>query len=98
MEGGFDRVRVDVAGEIVEISWNERDAVLNQLAYVAGSHSVRERFEAVGASRSINLNPQQRARLREALDDWDRGNLPPDGISRLRDALVSADPFGGKAA
>jgi hypothetical protein len=93
----LDRVRVQVDGDIIEISWAERDALLNHLAYVAGSQSVRGRFEAVGASgsRAVDLTPDDRWRLRVALDDWDRDMLKSDGISRLRDALVRADPSGG---
>jgi hypothetical protein len=91
----LDRVPVDVDGEIVEISWDERDALLNHLAYVAGSHSVRDRFAVVGATRPVDLTPDDRWRLRVALEAWDRDMLASDGISRLRDALVRADPSGG---
>jgi hypothetical protein len=93
--GRADRVPVDVDGEIVEISWDERAALLNQLAYVAGSQTVRDRFATVGPNRPVDLTPDDRWRLRIALEDWDRGMLKSDGISHLRDALVRADPFGG---
>jgi hypothetical protein len=91
----LDRVLIDADVEIVEISWAERDALLNQLAYVPGTQSVRKRFQVVGASRPVDLTPEDRWRLRDALENWDREALRPDGISRLRDALVRADPRGG---
>src|SRR5690242_3424099 len=90
-----DRVPVDVDGEIVEISWDERAALLNHLAYVAGSQDVRGRFATVGATSPVALTPDDRWRLRKALEGWDRDMLESDGISHLRDALVRADPFGG---
>jgi len=51
MEAGrLDRVRIDVAGEIVEISSGDRDVLLEELAWAAGTKEVRVKFEAVGAS------------------------------------------------
>ncbi|HEY8777380.1 MAG TPA: hypothetical protein VIM33_13015 [Gaiellaceae bacterium] len=92
MEAGrLDRVRVDVAGEIVEISWDERDVLLEELAFAADTKSIRVKFEAVGASRPVELDAEQRARLRTALDDWGSDRLQPDGIARLHAALVRAD-------
>ena len=93
MEAGrLDRVRVDVAGEIVEITWDERDVLLEELAFAEGTKSIRERFEAVGASRPVELDAEQRARLRGALDDWGEDRLQPEGIARLHAALRSATP------
>jgi hypothetical protein len=92
MEAGrLDRVRVDVAGEIVEISWDERDVLLEELAFAADTKSIRVKLEAVGASRPVELDAEQRARLRTALDDWGSDRLQPDGIARLHAALVRAD-------
>jgi hypothetical protein len=87
----LDRVHVDVAGEIVEISWDERDVLLEELAFAADTKSIRVKFEAVGASRPVELDAEQRARLRTALDDWGSDRLQPDGIARLHAALVRAD-------
>lgn len=63
----LDRVRVDVAGEVVEISWHERDMLLQELSFVAGSKTIREKFEAVGASRTVELDGVERSHLRAAL-------------------------------
>jgi hypothetical protein len=83
----LDRVRIDVAGEIVEITCDERDILLKELAFAEGTKAIRERFEAVGASRPVELDDDDRARLRKALDDWGSDRLQPNGIARLHAAL-----------
>ena len=88
------RVQVDVAGKIVEITWDECDALLNKLRTVAGCEKVVQRFEAVGASRPVELNDDRRSRLRVALVVWESGSVLPDGLARLLVALVQADPSG----
>jgi len=89
----LDRVHVNVAGEIVEITWDDRDVLLEELAFAEGTKPIRERFEAVGASQPVALDAEQRARLRAALDDWGEDRLQPDGIARLHEALKrAADP------
>jgi hypothetical protein len=90
--GGLARVRIDIAGEIVEISSGDRDVLLEELAWAAGTKDVRVKFEAVGASRPVDLDAEDRERLRKALDDWGSDRLQPDGIARLHAALVRAEP------
>jgi hypothetical protein len=87
----LDRVRVDVSGEIVQITWDERDVLLEELAWVAETKTIRVKFEAVGASRPVELDAEERAGLRTALDDWGEDRLQPEGIARLHAALVRAD-------
>ena len=86
----LDRVGIDIAGEIVEITWDDRDVLLEELAFAEGTKAIRERFEAVGASGPVELDAEQRARLRVALDDWGEDRLQPGGIARLHEALVRA--------
>jgi hypothetical protein len=86
----LDRVQVDVAGEIIGITWDERDVLLEELAFAEGTKPIRERFEAVGASRPVELDAEQRARLRAALDAWGEDRLQPEGIARLHAALGRA--------
>ena len=87
----LDCVHVDVAGEIVEISWSERDVLLEELAFAEGTKTIREGFEAVGASRPVALDAEQLARLRTALDEWGSDRLQPEGIARLHTALARAE-------
>jgi hypothetical protein len=92
MESGrLDRVQVDVAGEIIEITWGERDILLEELAWAENTKPIRVKFEAVGASRPVELDDEDRARLRKALDDWGSDRLQPAGIARLHAALAGAD-------
>jgi hypothetical protein len=88
----LDRVRIDVAGDIVEITWDERDVLLQELAAAPGTKVIRVKFEAVGASRPVELDEGDRSQLRRALDDWGSDRLQPDGIARLHAALARADP------
>ena len=45
-----DAVRVDVAGNVVEIAWAERDWLLKKIQVVSGFQAIVGKFEAVGAS------------------------------------------------
>jgi hypothetical protein len=87
----LDRVRIDVAGDIVEIARHERDILLQELAVSPGTKDIREKFEAVGASRPVELDDEQRSRLRAALDVWGSDVIQPSGIQRLHAALARAD-------
>ena len=44
----LDRVHIEVAENIVEITWDERDTLLVKLRDVAGCETIIERFWAVG--------------------------------------------------
>jgi hypothetical protein len=92
MEAGKPRrVRIDLAGDIIEITWSDRDVLLEELAFARGAKDIRERFE-VGASGPVELDAEQQARLRAALDDWGEDRLQPEGIARLHAALAQAGP------
>jgi hypothetical protein len=92
MEGGrLDRIRIDVAGETIEMTWHERDVLLEELAFASGTKEIRIKLEAVGASRPVELDSDERANLRRALDDWGSDRLQLDGIARLHRALTRAD-------
>jgi hypothetical protein len=87
----LDQVYVNVAGDVVEIAWAERDWLLEKIRVVAGFETIVQKFEAVGASMPVDLDFDERARLRTPLEFW--GELP-DGLARLLDALVGAAPGG----
>ncbi len=92
MEASRLDVDVDVAGEMVVITWHERDVLLEELSFAEGTKSIRERFETVGASQPVELDAEQRARLRAALDNWGSDRLQLEGIARLHAALMRAEP------
>ncbi len=88
----LDRVQVDVAGNVVEITWAERDWLLKRVYRVAGFETIVAKFEAVGASRPVELDFDERARVRAPLEFWEHDLQ--DGLARLLDALVRAAPGG----
>ena len=90
----LDRVQIAVADELVDITWEDRDALLRRLGYIAGSETIVNKLEAVGASRPVELDDEQRSRLRDALRFWDGAGALPDGLAPLLSALVRADPGG----
>jgi hypothetical protein len=90
----LDRVQVDVAGEIVEITWDERGKLLEKLRTVAGCDTIVFQFEAVGASGPVELEDGERGHLRVALEFWEGVSVLPDGIACLLVALVQGDPGG----
>jgi hypothetical protein len=83
----LDRVRVTTQSGVVEITWDERDTLLEELAFASGMKAVREKFEAVGVSRSVELDDQEQTDLCSALDGWGSDTLQPEGIARLHVAL-----------
>jgi hypothetical protein len=89
----LDRVHIEVAENLVEITWDERDTLLRRLRIVSGCDTIIERFWAVGASSPVELDDEQRSRLRVMLELWGVSVLP-DGLARLLLALVQADPGG----
>ena len=88
----LDRVRINVQWEIVEIAWAERDWLLKKIAVVSGFESIVAKFEAVGASRPVELDFDERARLRAPLEFWEHELT--EGLVRLLDALGRAAPGG----
>jgi hypothetical protein len=91
---GLDRARINVRWEIVEITWEEREGLLRKIATVAGYETVVAKFHAVGASRPVELNEGEMARLRVPLEFWAQTRGLPDGLARLLAALVRTDPGG----
>jgi len=83
----IDRVRVD-AGEIVEIPWASRQALLARLRPLEGMREIVGAFEAVGVSRSVELSGEQKAVLLEELDAWAEEAELPEGLEPLRLALA----------
>ena len=94
----LSRVDIEIAENLVEITWDERERLLDKLRDVAGCDTIIERFWAVGASIPVELDDEQQTRLRVALEFWEQRNPLPDGLARLLDALFNADPGGDVGA
>jgi hypothetical protein len=52
----LDRVHVAVADTLVEITWDEREELIERLRIVTGGDRIVRKFEAVGASRPVPLD------------------------------------------
>jgi hypothetical protein len=80
----LNRVRVAVAGEVVEISWADRDALVEQLA---GEPELVALFRAVGSTRPVEIPDRLQARLADEVARWARSSGFPAGLQELRDVL-----------
>jgi hypothetical protein len=93
----LDRVLVNVAGEIVEITWGDRDALVVALNDVYGCEAIVEKFWHAGPSLPVELDQEQQLLVRLKLERWGVSVLP-DGLARLLITLVRHDPGGGVGA
>jgi hypothetical protein len=86
-------VSVSLSGGDVILPWESRQALMARLQHVRTTSRLRDSFEAVGASRSVNLTGGQRTALLLTLEGW---SLDLDGyeamsqdLFKLRDALIA---------
>jgi hypothetical protein len=89
----LDRIDVVIAGEAVDISRRDRDALLQRLCFAAGCERIRKTIEAAGDHSPIELDARQRSRLRAVLEDWESEGFPPEGMTSLHVALERADRY-----
>jgi hypothetical protein len=85
-----DRVQIGVSGNVIEITWTERDWLLTRILGVLGFGSITDKFKVSGATRVVELDPDERARLRGALEVWERDLT--EGLAKLLAALALAAP------
>jgi hypothetical protein len=89
----LSKVRIVVGDQIVEIPWSSRFELLERLRRLnSGADAVRS-FEAVGATRPVELDAASTILLTDVLVGW-VDELGPDelpaGVFELYDALVAA--------
>jgi hypothetical protein len=88
----LDHVTVALSRGDVTIALEERQALSWRLSYVGEPAEIRTNFDAVGATRPVELNHGQRTALFAVLNEWSAGPegyepMPP-GLHELRDALA----------
>ena len=88
-----DAVRVGVAANVVEISYDERDRLVRKLSIVTGFEAIVDKFAAASSDGTVVLDLGDRLRLRAALEAWANSGELPDGIARLLSALVRVGPY-----
>jgi len=87
----LDHITVALNGGDVTITWNTRQALLRRLQHVQETARLRAAFDAVGASRSVELTSGQRSALQQALENWSRDEAYeqiPEELTLLRAALA----------
>jgi hypothetical protein len=96
-----DPVEVALKRGTAKLRAPSRDALFERLAHVEDGTSIRDAFEAVGASRPVQLTREQKAKLHRVIDDWinerkgDSDELD-EGIRDLWAGLYD-DVYGGKS-
>jgi hypothetical protein len=83
-------VRVQTATGIIAVPWDSAQAFLARCR--AGRDDVPrivQRFQAVGTSRPVELDPTDVAVALEVLDAWAVVEELPPGVPELREALRS---------
>jgi hypothetical protein len=88
--GRLDRVEIRLNRRVVRISWASRTELLAQLRQLESARSIVQAFEAVGASRPVELDREQKATVYAVLDVWLQ-NVPvdefPEDVMDLRYVL-----------
>ena len=89
MPARIDLITVKLTRGDITINWDTRQKLLARLQQVSESSSLRAMFEAVGATRPVELNPAQRAALLGLLDEWTlEDEVLPADLIQIRDALT----------
>lgn len=88
----LDRVAIATSRDVIELSWASRDSLLHEIRNLGENATpIRAAFEAVGASRPVELSRAEQTTLFSAIEIWADSvtveALPP-GIWRLRCALA----------
>jgi hypothetical protein len=92
MPDRLDRVTVTTRYGDVELPWASRDALLQEIRHLESARSTIAKFEAVGATRPVVLEPDEKNLVVEAIHVMSRNaggmqNLP-EGLEQLRHNLV----------
>jgi hypothetical protein len=92
----LDKVTIALSRRDIVIDWDTRQALMARLLHVKTRARIRDTFQAVGATRPVELKPGQRATLLQVLDDWsadgDSSAPMPEELFTLRDALADEKP------
>ena len=93
MPESLDQITVALRRGDITLAWDTRQTLIDRLQHVHDSSSLRATFDAVGATRPVELNPAQRATLLGLLEEWtlgrDADEAMPAELIELRDALRS---------
>lgn len=87
----LDWIEIPLRRTTVTLPWASRESLLERLIHDADKE-IRAAFEAVGASRPVNLTPVQKTELFRVIETWQGivggSSGLPAGIFNLRNALL----------
>jgi hypothetical protein len=92
----LDHVTVTVPDGDVTVSWSTRQVLMDRLAQDENTAGLRARFEAVGASRHVDLNREERVALRDLIGEWlyEEHEIPEErGLTDLYIAVNRGEPW-----
>jgi hypothetical protein len=81
----LDSVAVALNRGPVILTWNARQALMRRLQHVRETAQIRASFDAVGASRPVELTGGQRTALLLTLEGW---SLDLDGYEAMSPELL----------
>jgi hypothetical protein len=87
----LDQVPVAINGGEITLTWDTRQALMRRLLHIQETARLRASFDAVGATRPVELNQGQRNALLSALENWSRDGSyepMPKELTLLRAALA----------
>jgi hypothetical protein len=88
----LDRVVVTTSRGSVKLPWASRDAILHEIRHLDSARQVVHAFEAVGASRPVEIDRADERLLLATIDLMMRNAGGPDklpeGVFALRNALL----------
>ena len=87
----LDHVTITLWRGAVEIPWDSRVQLIDEMSSIDGTEQVVRAFNAVGASAPVRLGRPEKELVVEVVDRWaaDVGAEElPGGVWELRDALV----------
>lgn len=92
----LDRITVTVPDGDVSVSWATREELMRLLAQRDDTAAIRSRFDAVGASRPVELTREERVALRDLIGEWlyeEVGRPEEQGLTDLYIAINRGEPW-----
>jgi hypothetical protein len=94
MPEGLDRVQVVTSQGTVEISWDTRTELLSRLRHHGGTMAIVRAFEAVGATRPVELTDGGKHVLLGVVSAWVADGAPAEVTELRRELLDDLDAAG----
>jgi hypothetical protein len=88
MEGRLDRVQVDLEGNVIDLTWAERQALVAHLREIVNTEGLARDFENAGTSMPVTVAGKDVDELLSVLSYWRQsaGADTPSGIETLWEA------------